>query len=134
MQPGEPYDSPRAKAQAGTSVAVVFHDMAETTPPGSLAGALDGLGDKVEAYRQHYLSYPEGSRYLHNHRGHLMVLRPEERQLISADLIQTMTFTGEKAALRERLRTLEDAGYQQFTIQVVEGQESALEDWAEVFF
>ena len=88
-------------------MAVVFHDMAETTPPGSLAGAMDGLGDKVETYRQHYLGFPEERRYLHNHKGHLMVVRPEEQQLISADLIEAMTFTGEKAALRERLKALE---------------------------
>ena len=92
------------------------------------------VSDLIEQYRAIYQGYPERRRHLLNHKGHLMFLKPEERGLITGDLIKAMTFTGEKAELRERLRLLEEAGYSQFTVQIVEGQESALEDWAEVFF
>jgi len=43
-----------------------------------------------------------------------------------------MSFTGTADDLRGRIEALRDAGYAQFTIQIVEGQEHALEDWAGV--
>ncbi|MBD3648695.1 MAG: hypothetical protein HUJ31_14860 [Pseudomonadales bacterium] len=62
-----------------------------------------------------------------------MFLRPEEEPFITADLIREFTFTGEPEVLRDRLRELEAAGYNQFTIQLVEGHEDALEQWADLF-
>ena len=43
-----------------------------------------------------------------------------------------LSFTGTSDALRSRIEELRDAGYDQFTVQIVEGQEDALEDWAAV--
>ena len=43
-----------------------------------------------------------------------------------------MTFTGTTAELRERVRALRDAGYQQFAVFVPPGHEAALDDWARV--
>ena len=135
LHPGEGFDSDRAVAQAGTAVAVFFHDMAETTEPGSMEGAMGKeVSDLIEQYREVYLGYPEQQRHLLNHRGHLMFLKPEERHLVTGDLIRAMTFTGEKGELRDRLSRLADAGYSQFTVQIIEGQEAALDEWAEVFF
>ena len=135
LRDGEGYDCERAIAQAGTSVAVFFHDMAETTEPGSMERAMGKeVSDLIEQYREIYLGYPEQQRHLLNHKGHLMFLKPEERHLITGDLIKAMTFTADAAELRDRLKRLEQAGYNQFTVQIVEGQESALEDWAELFF
>jgi hypothetical protein len=51
----------------------------------------------------------------------------------TADLIRTMTFTGTKALLRERLRDLQAAGYTDFAISIRHGHPGMLEDWAEVF-
>jgi 5,10-methylenetetrahydromethanopterin reductase len=34
--------------------------------------------------------------------------------------------------LRDKLRMLRDAGYRQWTIQLVPGHEDAIEDWAHV--
>ncbi len=68
-----------------------------------------------------------------NHRGHLMFIKPEERPLLTAPLIESFSFTGTQDVLLERLRTLKAAGYSQFTIQLVEGQEAALEDWSNLF-
>jgi hypothetical protein len=61
-----------------------------------------------------------------------MYVRDDERPFLTAPLIQAMTFTGAADDLRGRIEALRDAGYAQFTIQIVEGQEQALEDWAEV--
>ena len=134
LKPGEGFDSPRVAAQAGPWVTVFFHNLVETTEPGSMAGIIGrDLSDRLEQYREVYRSYPARARHLHNHRGHLMFVRPEEQFLVTPDLIESMTFSGDRETLQARVRGLEEAGYRQLTVQIVEGQEDALEDWAEVF-
>jgi 5,10-methylenetetrahydromethanopterin reductase len=134
LRPGEPFDSERALAQAGPWVTVFFHNLVETTEPGSMESIIGKtLSDLLERYRAIYLEYTAKRRHLHNHRGHLMFIRPEERFLVTADLIESMTFTGDVEALQSRVDRLREAGYDQLTVQLVEGQEDALEDWARVF-
>ena len=135
LKKGEPADSPRAIAQAGPLVAVLFHNLVETTSAGAMAGVLpDDVNAALEQYRKIYKAYePEDARYLMNHRGHLMFVKPEERPLLNASLIESFSFTGTSDVLLERLRMLESAGYSQFTMQLVEGQEDALEDWSDLF-
>jgi hypothetical protein len=41
--------------------------------------------------------------------------------------------TGQPEAIRDRLRALEQAGYTQFVVQLIEHHEDALEQWADVF-
>ena len=80
------------------------------------------LAPLLERYREIYEAYePADARYLANHRGHLMFLRPEEQEVCTADLIRTMTFTGTRPALRERLRELREAGYNHFAISIRHG-------------
>jgi 5,10-methylenetetrahydromethanopterin reductase len=75
---------------------------------------------------------PADARYLMNHRGHLMAVKDIERPFVTAEMIQRTTFAGQEADLIGRVRALRDAGYTQFTIQLVPGQESAIEDWARI--
>jgi hypothetical protein len=76
---------------------------------------------------------PEDAKYLTVHRGHLMFLREEEKRLITPEFAQATSFSGSRDELVDRIRRLAEAGYSQIAIQLVQGQESALEDWAEVF-
>ena len=134
LQAGEAADSERALAQAGPYVTVFFHNLVETSEPGSMESVIGKeLSDQLERYREVYLSYPEHRRHMYNHRGHLMFLRDDEKFLVTESLIKRLTFTGEKADLQERVKQLDEGGYNQFTIQLVEHHESALEEWAEVF-
>lgn len=134
LGPGEALDSERVLAQAGPWVAVTFHNLVETTAPGAMEPVFGkAFSELLERYREIYLAYPEDRRHLLLHRGHLMFVRPEERFVLTPDLIRSMTFTGEVEELRERVAALEAAGYNQLTIQLVEGQLDAIEDWAEVF-
>lgn len=134
LQPGEAADSERVVAQAGPWVTVFFHNLVETTEPGSMEPIIgEKLSDQLERYRQVYNGYPAKRRHLYNHRGHLMFIRPEERFLVTADAVESMTFTGELEALQARVARLAEAGYRQLTVQLVDGQEDALEDWARVF-
>jgi len=134
LRPGEPLDSERVIAQAGPWVTVFFHNLVETTEPGSMEAIVGKpMSDLLERYREIYLRYPADVRHLHNHRGHLMFVRPEERFLVTPELIQSTTFTGLPETLQQRVARLESAGYRQLTVQLVEGQMDALEDWARVF-
>ncbi len=134
LRNGEAYDSPRAKAQAGPAVAMIIHNMVEMSERGDLGITTDNdFGEAVAAYRRFYDSYePKDARYLALHSGHLLFLKPEEEPLITGDMIRDLTFTATAPELRERIRALQDMGYTQFTVQVVEGQEDALDDWAGV--
>jgi 5,10-methylenetetrahydromethanopterin reductase len=132
---GEPADSPRAKALAGPAAAIVFHNYAEQDELGSIGFQVPPpLKPKFDAYREVYLQYqPPDARYLSNHRGHLMFLRPEESEFLTADIIRNFTFCGTRAELVEGLRSMKAAGYRQFATHIRTGHEMAmLEDWAEV--
>lgn len=135
LKNGEPADSPRSIAQAGPLVAVLFHNLVETTSAGSMEGVLpEPVNAALEQYRKIYKSFePADARYLQNHRGHLMFVKPEERPLLTAALIEGFSFTGTADVLLERLRILKSTGYSQFAIQLVEGHEDALNDWSELF-
>ena len=111
LDEGEPADSPRAKAQAGPYAAIAFHNLVEEEEFGSVfpVGPHFPFKEELEAYRKVYLGYqPPDARYLSNHRGHLMFLRPEEKH-VTANVIRGLTLTGTKAELVERVRGTEAA-------------------------
>lgn len=132
---GEPADSPRARAQAGPSVMVPFHAAAEEADSGNSGHAPPSrFAAQHAAYRKIYEGYqPENARYLSNHRGHGLFLRPEEQSLMTPELIRMLTRTGTRAELVEAVRAIKEAGYSQFGIQLRHGHEAEmLEDWAAV--
>jgi len=135
LQPGEAADSDRAMAQAGPRAAVLLHRAADE----ALAG-LPNTSPVPEALREPIAGYielakgfkPEDARYLTNHRGHLMAVKDIERPFVTAEMIRRTTFTGTQDDLLGRIAALRDGGYTQFTIQMVPGQEAAIEDWAKL--
>jgi len=132
---GEPADSPRARAQAGPSATILFHEWAEREELGTLGfGVVPQLKAQYEAYRKIYNSYqPPDARYLTNHRGHLMFLRPEEHQLITPELIRMTSLTGTQAEVIDSVRKIKAAGFSQLSVHLRIGHEMAmLEDWARV--
>jgi len=125
----------RAKlmAQAAPWTAVMFHNMLDGIMPVPL-NLPEGISAIVDQYRGLLENYqPEDAKYLTVHRGHLMFLREEEKRLITPEFAQATSFSGSRDELVDRIRRLAEAGYSQIAIQLVQGQESALEDWAEVF-
>jgi len=131
LRDGEDAASPRARAQAGPLVPVMFHAFLERTVDPERLGP--ELGPAVTAFRAQYETYsPPDARYLQLHKGHLMWVRPEEERFVTPELIRMATFTATAPELRDRIRALGAAGYQQLAVQVVPGQEDALEDWAEL--
>jgi 5,10-methylenetetrahydromethanopterin reductase len=134
LAPGEAADSPRARAQAGPSVTMLFHDYAEHDELGAIIKPIPHLKPLYDRYMEIYKTYePADARYLTNHRGHLMFLRPEEQQLLSADLIRAVTTTGPEAELVEYVRGFRAAGFSQLAIHLRNGHEmEMLADWGKV--
>ena len=135
LREGEPPDSPRAKAQAGPGASIVFHNLVEAEQLGTIGGSVPPQFQKqFDAYKEIYRNYqPPDARYLSNHRGHLMFLRPEEQAIITGDIIKAFTFTGTQAELVDGVRAVKAAGYSQFGFNLRNGHEMAmLEDWAAI--
>lgn len=132
---GEPADSPRAMAQAGPRAAVMLHRAADEAISGLKPGiAMPTSGrPEVDGYVELARGFePKDAPYLQNHRGHLMFVKPEEQRFVTADLIKATSFTAGEREIVERIARLRDAGYSQFTIQLVPGQEAAIDDWARI--
>ena len=96
------------------------------TIPEMVAETVAGYVELARQFR------PQGAHYLENHRGHLMFVKPEERRFVTADLIRLTTFTAAEPELRERIAALDAAGYDEIAIQIVPGQEHAIEDWGRI--
>ena len=135
LEPGEPIDSPRAVAQAGPRAAVLLHRAADldmegwqnTSPvPPSVQQQVDGYVAMAKGFQ------PSDARYLNNHRGHFVFLKPEERRFITGELIRRTTLTASEQELKQRVEALRDAGWSQLVIAITPGQEQALEDWARI--
>ncbi len=136
LQEGEPADSERAIRQAGPRATVQLHRAVDEAVLGlpNMQRLPDWLANLRDRYVQAAAGFEpeEKDRYLVNHRGHLMFVRPEERPFVTADLIRYTSWTGTGKELIERVGALRDAGYSQFTVQLVPGAEEAIEDWARI--
>jgi 5,10-methylenetetrahydromethanopterin reductase len=135
LKEGEAYDSPRAKDQAGPTAIMVLHDLVEQELNDRARGAMPPvLAGALERYRKIYERMePADARYLTNHRGHLMFLKPEERDIVDADLIKNMSWTATKRELQERLRVMRDAGFEHISVQIRHNHPEMIEEWWEVF-
>jgi len=133
MADGESFDSARVLAQAGPTAAVAFHSFAEDESFGEGLGHNDfPFMKELTAYRAVYNSYPAETRYLSNHRGHMMFVRPEEKHL-TGPVIKALTFSGTRNELAERLRNAKAAGYRQIALAIVPSQaDDMLQTWSEV--
>ena len=132
---GEAFDSPRAMAQAGPRGAVLLHRAADEALAGlpNTSPVPDAVATEVAGYVALAREFePADARYLENHRGHLMFLREAEKPFVTGELIRRTSFTGTEAAIGDKIAALRDAGYTQFTIQLVPGHEVAIEDWARI--
>src|SRR4030095_12142132 len=106
LRDGEAAHNPRARAHAAPTATIALHSLVERDEFGDLGRPIPReLAPLIERYRQIYLKYePADARYLSNHRGHLMFLRPEEQTICTAELIRATTFTGSRAELRGHMR------------------------------
>ncbi len=129
---GEPADSARAMAQAGPRAAVMLHRAADEALIGLKPGVAMLRTPEIDGYIELMRGQPADARYLENHRGHLMFVKDEEKKFVTAKMIAETSFTAGEAEIKKRIEALKAAGYTQFTIQLVPGQEAAIADWARI--
>jgi 5,10-methylenetetrahydromethanopterin reductase len=135
LQDGETADSPRALAQAGPRAAVLLHRAADLDMEGwqNTSPVPPSVAEQVQGYVQMARSYdPPDARYLNNHRGHFVFVKPEEKKFVTGDLIRHTTFTATEQELKQRVEALRSAGWNQLVIPITPGEERALEDWARI--
>jgi 5,10-methylenetetrahydromethanopterin reductase len=135
LEPGEPADSPRAVAQAGPRAAVLLHRAADLDMEGwqNTSPVPTSVQEQVEGYVAMARGFaPPDARYLNNHRGHFVFVKPEERKFVTAELIRRTTFTATEQELKQRVEALRGAGWSQIVIPITPGEERALEDWARI--
>jgi 5,10-methylenetetrahydromethanopterin reductase len=136
LQPGEPADSPRAMAQAGPRAATLLHRAADVDQQGwdnTMKVDHEGIAEAVAGYVELARGFePPDARYLFNHRGHFVFVKPEEQRFVTAELIRRTTFTATEQELKQRVAALRDAGWSQLVIPITPGQESAIDDWARI--
>ncbi|HXW27628.1 MAG TPA: LLM class flavin-dependent oxidoreductase [Xanthobacteraceae bacterium] len=134
LEDGEPADSPRAMAQAGPRAAVMLHRAADEALSGLKPGTSmpSQARAEIEGYLALARTFDPATRHLENHRGHLLFVKPQERPFVTADLIRSTSFTASEAEILRRIDALRGAGFTQFVIQLVPGQENAIADWARV--
>ena len=133
LDDGESLDSEKTRAQAGPTAAIMFHAAVEEAEFGSLVPGEFPFPKQLEEYRKVYETYePADARYLENHRGHLMFVRPDETH-VTGDIIKAFTMTGPKKELVERLKGLKALGFKQAQFHLVPGHEDEMmERWADV--
>ncbi len=135
LQDGETLDSPRVRAQAGVRAAVLLHRAADNDMEGWINtspvpdSVKDVLADYVAAARKFA---PADARYLLNHTGHCVAVKPEEEKFITAELIRQTTFTGREQDITQRIEAMRDGGLSQLVIPIVPGHENAIEDWGRI--
>jgi 5,10-methylenetetrahydromethanopterin reductase len=135
LEEHEPADSARAVAQAGPRAAMLLHRAADAALMGlpTIAAIPEQVAETVAGYVELARGFrPQGAHYLENHRGHLMFVKPEERPFVTADLIRLTTFAATEKQLKDRIDALAAAGYTEIAIQIVPGQEHAIEDWGKI--
>jgi 5,10-methylenetetrahydromethanopterin reductase len=131
LEEGEPADSLRAIVQAGPRAAMLLHQAADAVLSGwpTFAPVPAGLADTVAGYVELARKFtPQGAHYLENHRGHLMFVKPEERPFVTAELIRRTTYTATEKELKDRFAALAAVGYSEIAVQIIPGQEHAIED------
>ncbi|MEO9190761.1 MAG: LLM class flavin-dependent oxidoreductase [Acetobacteraceae bacterium] len=135
LEPGEPVDSPRAVAQAGPRAAVLLHRAADLDMAGwqNTSDVPESVAHEIAGYVEMARGFqPEDARYLMNHRGHFVFVKPDERRFVTAELIRRTTFTATEQELTQRVEAMRDAGWSQIVFCVTPGEEHAIEDFGRI--
>jgi len=135
MRDGETLDSPRVRGQTGPRASVLLHRAADldmegwmnTSPvPDSVKATLQGYVEAARTFE------PADARYLMNHTGHCIAVKPEEEKFVTAELIRQTTFTGTEQDIKQRIEAMRAGGLSQLVIPIVPGHEDAVEDWGRI--
>ena len=115
LDPGEPVDSSRVKAECGAMAMAAVHFAYDQfrnfgrRPSGYLLGIWDDYRAMIE-------SYPAERRHQRIHGGHNCWVLPEEERFLTPEILKASSMIGERDVLIERLTALAGAGLDQVMI------------------
>ena len=115
LDPGEPVDSPRVKAECGAMAMAAVHFAYDQfrnfgrRPSGYLLGIWDDYRAMIE-------SYPAERRHQRIHAGHNCWVLPEEEKFLTPEILMATSMIGERDVLIERLASLAGAGLAQVMV------------------
>jgi len=113
LRPGESYDSPRVKAQAGPWAMVALHALYERVQnPAATPEPIRPLFTEYQAFIERQ-QLAKDRYYLELHDGHGLYLRPEEERFVTPAVVRATTMTATPEELIERLHALAAAGIKQ---------------------
>lgn len=115
LDPGESADSERVLLAAGAGAGVVYHRAYDLPGAPGRPGMTELPG--AAAWRAAIEKIPARERHLHTHRGHLTYPNAIDRTVLTGDFIRRYTFTGEAAALRDRMGELAKRGVTEIAYQ-----------------
>ena len=110
LQPGEALNSPRVLSRVGPRIAVALHYAYEVAKNGQAVPAF--LQPFLTSAYQRYLD----DRWEDMHATHSRFLHPGEEKFITPEAIQTMSLTGTRDDILERIKQLEAAGLTQLVV------------------
>lgn len=115
LDPGEPVDSPRVKAECGAMAMAAIHFGYEQVrnfgrkPGGALAYVW-------EDYRALIESYPEERRHQRIHAGHNCWVIPEEERFLTPEVLKASSLIGTRDEIIDQLGHLSEAGLHQVMV------------------
>ena len=115
LRPGETLESDRVRREVGPFVLSSLHYVYDRVrqlggnPPARLSGIWERYCAMVEAV-------PEPVRHNRIHGGHCTYILPEERELLTPELIESTCLVGRAEEIVDQVRKLEAAGLQQIML------------------
>jgi 5,10-methylenetetrahydromethanopterin reductase len=113
LEPGESYDSPRVRAEAGPWAMVALHALYESVKRADAAPA--PIRTTFAAYKEYadrrFENHP--AYYMDLHDGHGLYMQADEERFVTPELIRHATMTASPEDLILRLRALEAEGVRQ---------------------
>lgn len=114
LRPGESYDSPRIKAEAGPWSMVALHALYERVQnPSATPEMIRPIFAEYAAFIDRKREQAGARYYLELHDGHGLYLQPEEARFVTPEVVRATTMTASPEALIERIHALEATGVKQ---------------------
>lgn len=135
LRDGETVESQRVLDAAAPFLTNLLHGLVEQEDRETLTNlfgeaAPPGLEEAAEDYRQHVETYPDETRYLHLHEGHLVYPREDERRFVTPELVEQAAMIGTPDEIIELVRYLEEQGLSHFAFQVTDDPAEQIEYFA----
>lgn len=118
LRPGETSASARVLASLAPFITNFLHVQVEWDD--ALLPSSPSMSEVIKRYRKHVERIPKADRHRVLHEGHLVYVREDEHEFLTAELAEAVAIVAEPDEMIERIRALEAAGLRHFAFQVTD--------------